>query len=149
MNKKLDGVWVRYRGEDYKLVLGPPCFVEQRNGALMGTGMPTVNLADPSTGELCIGLTVDIPEAPLKSGQVLVGGRAEGLRALTEAGVVRHTGEFYRSPKFDATFAVCELLIDEAAPRPTTLQHLREAAKGTKQAKLALVRKNHEIEMER
>ncbi len=146
MSKKLDGVRVRYRGEDYKLVLGPPCFVEQRNGPLMGTGMPTVNLADPSTGELCIGLTVDIPEAPLRSGQVLVGGKEEGVRALT---VVRHTREFYRSPKFDATFAVCDLLIDEAVPRPTTLQHLREAAKGIRQAKLALVQKNHEIEMER
>jgi hypothetical protein len=76
------------------VVLGPPCFVVQRNGALIGSGMPSINLADPNTGELRIGLTMEILVAPLRPGQVLVGGKAEGLRALTEAGVVRHTGEY-------------------------------------------------------
>lgn len=107
----LRDVRVRYHGKEYRVVLGPPYFVEQRNGALMGSGMPTVNLADPETGELCHGLTFEVPEAPLKPGQVLVGGREEGLRALTAAGVVRFTGEYYRSVVFDATFAVCDLLV--------------------------------------
>ncbi len=109
--KNLEDVLVTYYGKEYRVVLGPPCFVEQRNGALMGSGMPTVNLADPETGELCHGLTFEAPEAPLRPGQVLVGGREEGLRALTEAGVVRFTGEYYRSVVFNATFAVCDLLV--------------------------------------
>jgi hypothetical protein len=101
---------VKYHGEEYRVVLGPPILIEQRNGALMGTGMPTINLADPKTGELRIGLTVDIPEAPLKPNQVLVCGREEGLRALAAAGVVRHTGEYYCSREYGATFAVCDFI---------------------------------------
>jgi hypothetical protein len=111
MGKNSKDILVRYRGSDYQVVLGPPCYVEQKNGALMESGMPMIILADPETKEYCVGLTVEIPEAPLKAGQVLVGGREAGLQALTEAGVVRHTGDYYRSKEFDATFAVCDLLI--------------------------------------
>jgi hypothetical protein len=82
--------------------------------------MPTINLAAPNTGELRIGLTVEIPEAPLKPGQVLVCGKAEGLRALTEAGVVRFTGQYYRSNEFAATLAVCDLLIAPSCERSAT-----------------------------
>lgn len=46
---------------------------------------------------------------------MLVGGGDEGLRALTEAGVVRFTGAYYHSKEFDATFAVCDLLVGPAA----------------------------------
>jgi hypothetical protein len=95
--------------------------VEQHNGALMGSGLPTINLADANTGELRIGLTVEIPEAPLKPGQVLVCGKEEGLRALTEGGIVRHTGEYYRSRKFDATFAVCDFLVGPHRRRESVL----------------------------
>jgi hypothetical protein len=109
--RKQADVRVRYHGEEYRVVLGPPYFVEQANGALMGSGMPTIELADAETGELRHGLTVEIFEAPLKPGQVLVGGRDEGLGALTEAGVVRFTGRYYCSGKFNATFAICELLL--------------------------------------
>lgn len=105
-----EDVRVRYHGREYLVVFGPPYFVEQRNGALMGSGMPTVNLADPETGELCHGLTVEVPGAPLRPGQVLVGGGAEGLRVLADAGVVRFTGDYFRSEKHNATFAVCDLL---------------------------------------
>jgi hypothetical protein len=115
---KVDDVQVKYHGEEYRVVLGPPCFVMQTNGALMSSGMPMVNLADPKTGELRRGLTVEIPEAPVSSGQVLVCGKAEGLQALTEAGVVRFTGEYYRTKEFDATFAVCDLLIAPARQEP-------------------------------
>jgi len=121
MRRKRNDVRVQYHGVEFKVVLGPPYFVEQPNGALMGSGMPTINLADPNTGELRRGLTVEIPEAPLKPGQVLVGGKAEGLRALTEAGVVRLTGNYYRSEKFMATFAVCDLLIDPPCERNSVL----------------------------
>ncbi len=122
-------VRVIYRGREYRVVLGPPIFVEQRNGALMGTGMPTINLADPETGELRFGLTVDVPEAPLRPNQVLVGGREEGLRALTAAGVVRHTGEYYRSREYGATFAVCDFLgLPER--QKMSLRELRGAARG-------------------
>lgn len=110
-----EDVRVRYHGREYRVVLGPPYFVEQRNGALMGSGMPTVNLADPETGEPCHGLTVEVPGAPLRPGRVLVGGGVEGLRVLTEAGVVRFTGRYFRSGRHDATFAVCDLL---AGPVP-------------------------------
>src|SRR5262245_19657220 len=99
-----------YHGTEYRIVLGPPTFVEQRNGALLGSGMPTINLADPESGELRVGLTVEIPEAPLKPNQVLVAGRQEGLRTLTEAGVVRHTGLYYQSQEYGASFAVCDFL---------------------------------------
>jgi hypothetical protein len=109
--ESFEGVLVRYDGKEYRVVLGPPCFVEQRNGALMGTGMPSIRLVDPDTGSPCYGLTFEIPEAPVRPGQVLVGGREEGLRALTEAGVVRFTGRYYRSKRFVATFAVCDLLV--------------------------------------
>jgi hypothetical protein len=111
MHKKLTDVRVYYHDELCQVVLGPPCFVEQANGALLGSGLPSISLADPATGALLYGLTVEIPEAPLQPGQVLVGGRAEGLRALTEAGVVRHTGDYYRSTKYGAAFAVCDLLV--------------------------------------
>jgi hypothetical protein len=103
-------VRTKYHGKEYRVVLGPPYFVEQENGALMGTGMPMINLADLETGYPERGLTVDIPQAPLKPNQVLVCGGEEGLRALTEAGVVRHTGEYYCSREFGATFAVCDFL---------------------------------------
>src|SRR5690242_2048726 len=92
---KREPVRVRYRGRDYHAVLGPTCFTEQANGALLGTGMPSIELIDPQTGEPRVGLTVDIPEAPLQPGQVLVCGRAEGVRALADAGVVRPTGQYY------------------------------------------------------
>jgi hypothetical protein len=39
-----------------------------------------------------------------------MGGGEEGLRVLTEAGVVRFTGMYYRSKRFGTTFAVCDLL---------------------------------------
>ncbi len=113
----------RYKGKVYRVVFGPPCFVEQRNGALLGTGMPSIELADPETGVPLHGLTFDIPEAPLRPGQVLVGGREEGLQALTEAGVVRFTGAYYRSKRFLATFAVCDLLVGPFRRRtPTALR---------------------------
>src|SRR4051794_2583972 len=95
--RQIEGPLVHYRGKLCHVVLGPPHLVEQANGALLGSGLPSINMADPRTGELLYGLTVEIPEAPLKPGQVLVCGKAEGLRALTEAGVVRHTGDYYRS----------------------------------------------------
>ena len=143
MSKAEKDTLVRYRGEEYKVVLGPPCFVEQRNGALMGSGMPTISLADPGTDSLRYGLTVEIPEAPLKPGQVLVGGRAEGLRALIEGGVVRHTGDYYRSKRFDATFAVCDLLIGPhqcAGVRPRLLAARAEPIPFTRTASRAGVR---------
>jgi len=115
---------VHYHCQEYQVVLGPPYFVEQDNGALLGSGMPTINLADPHTGELRIGLTVEIPEAPLKPGQVLVAGKAEGLRALTEAGVVRFTGNYYRSEEFATTFAVCDLLIGSSIEPKLSLASL-------------------------
>jgi hypothetical protein len=93
--KNLEDVLVRYHGEVFRAVLGPPCFVEQHNGALMGTGMPSINLVEPETGLPCHGLIFDIPKAPLRPGQVLVGGEEEGLRVLTEARVVRFTGKYY------------------------------------------------------
>ena len=110
-DEDFQGVLVRYEGKEYRVVLGPPHFTEQRNGALMGTGMPSIELVEPDTGCPCYGLTFDIPQAPVRPGQVLVGGREEGLRVLTEAGVVRFTGEYYHSKRFDATFAVCDLLV--------------------------------------
>jgi hypothetical protein len=140
-------VRVKYHGTEYKVVLGPPVLVEQRNGALMGTGMPTIDLADPVTGERRVGLTVDIPQAPLKPNQVLVGGREEGLRALTEAGVVRHTGEYYRSREFGATFAVCDFL-GMPERQKTTLANLREAA-GRQQDRPQQKQKGHEFDLER
>ena len=109
--ESFEGVLVRYEGKEYRVVLGPPCYVEQRNGALMGTGMPSIELVEPDTGRPCYGLTFDIPQAPVRPGQVLVGGGEEGLRALTEGGVVRFTGTYYRSKKSLATFAVCVLLV--------------------------------------
>lgn len=111
MRMRLADVRVSYHGQDYRVVLGPPYYTERGEGVLLGSGLPTINLADPQTGELRYGLTVEIPEAPLKPSQILVGGREEGVRALTEAGVVRPTGEFYRSDSYGATLAVCELLV--------------------------------------
>jgi hypothetical protein len=112
MNEKKNAdVRVMYDGAEYRLYLGIPCWVEQANGELLTTGMPSIHLADPKTGELYHGLSMDIPEAQLKPGQVLVCGREEGLRALTEAGVVRFTGQYYRSAEFNETFPVCDLLM--------------------------------------
>jgi len=137
---------VKYHGEEYRVALGPPIFVEQRNGALISTGMPTINLADPHSGELRIGLTFDIPQAPLNPGLVLVGGREEGLRALTEAGVVKHTGEYYRSRDHGATFAVCDFLgLPER--QKTTLAKLREAVgKQQEQPKRKVKDRDHGME---
>jgi hypothetical protein len=70
--------------------------------------MPSIDLV----GDDGFGLSVEIPQAPLKLGQVLIGGFEEGLRALTEAGIVRHTGEYYKSKEYDATFPICDLLVD-------------------------------------
>ena len=109
--KKLDDVRVIYDGHECRVVLGPPVHVELHSGALWCNEMPSIDLVEVKSGK-SRGLTVDIPAAQLKPGQVLVCGNAEGLRALTEAGVVRHTGEYFQSKKYDATFAVCDLLLD-------------------------------------
>lgn len=106
-----EGVLVRYYGKEYRAVLGPPYFIEQRDGAMMGSGMPSIDLSDPETGEKCYGLTCEAPEAPLRQGQVLVCGGEEGLRALSEAGIVRFTGHNYRSKRYGCTLAVCDLLV--------------------------------------
>jgi hypothetical protein len=141
----MSDVRTTYHGKEYRVVLGPPTFVEQRNGALMGSGMPTINIADPETGELRSGLTVEILEAPLKPNQVLVSGREEGLRALVEAGVVRHTGEYYRSREFNATFAVCDFLgLPER--QKTTLKELRPAGRQIARKTKA---KDRDFDMER
>src|SRR5262245_44230166 len=116
-------ILVTYHGERCKVVLGPPHSVEQRNGTRISSGMPSIDLVDPETGEGRCGLTVEIPRARLRPGQVLVGGRAEGLRALTEGGVVRHTGRYYRSKEFDTTFAVCDLLIGPHRARSSDSSH--------------------------
>lgn len=132
MSQKSGPSRATYHGKEYLVVLGPAYYVEQHNGALLGSGMPTINLADPSTGELCVGLTVEIPEAPLKPGQVLVGGKAEGLRALTEAGAVRFTGRYYRSEEYAATFAVCDLLIGQDCQPKHNAMAEYPAASGSK-----------------
>ena len=112
-------VLTRYDGQVYRVVFGPPSFVEQRNGALLGSGMPSIGLADPETGVQRHGLTIEIPEAPLRPGQVLVGGGEDGLRALSDAGVVRFTGTEFHSKRFLATFAVCDLLVGPFRRRPS------------------------------
>ena len=56
-----EGVLVRYRGEEYRVVLGPPCSVQQRSGALVSTGMPSIELVEPDTARKRNELTFDIP----------------------------------------------------------------------------------------
>jgi hypothetical protein len=73
--------------------------------------MPSTDLIDVKTGQ-GDGLTTDNPAAQRKPGQVLVCGGAEGLRALTAIGIVRQTGEYFYSKKCNATFAVCDLLLE-------------------------------------
>src|SRR5262249_16554977 len=143
----MSDIRVTYRGKEYRVVLGPPAFVEQRNGALLGSGNSTINLADPETGELRVGLTVEIPEAPLRPNQVLVCGMEEGLRALTAAGVVRHTGEYYRSREYNATFAVCDFLGLPERQKATFQQFLE--AKSAAQQKEKRQAKGRESDLER
>lgn len=57
----LVGVLARFHGNDFRVVLVPSRYVEQRNGALMGTGTPSVDLIDPDTGRPCYGLAFDTP----------------------------------------------------------------------------------------
>lgn len=124
--KGLEGVTCRYHGETYQVVFGPSYSVELPDGTFWSSGKPSIDLIEVGAEvPRRRGLTLDLPEVPLKSNQVLVCGGAEGVRSLEQAGVVRATGMFVKAPAYGTTVAVCDLLIT-----PPGLEHVRPTRRG-------------------
>ena len=101
---------VNYRGKKYQAVFGPSYAVELADGTLWDSGKPSIDLADPRTGDVYHGLTVALPNVGLGANQVLVCGGDAGLKALETAGVVRCSGRHIHSPEYGKV-AVCDVLV--------------------------------------
>jgi hypothetical protein len=75
-----------------------------------GNGRPALQLVDASDGEPIATATVNLPDLPAGPNQVFIKDYSENegmLKALTEAGVVKPTGETVRSGFVEVP--VCEL----------------------------------------
>ncbi|WP_435008078.1 DUF4313 domain-containing protein [Tundrisphaera lichenicola] len=83
------------------------CTVQKRQ---YDNGRPALQLVDAEDGSPIAKATVNLPDVPLGKNQVLIKSYAENeglLEALTEAGVVKPTGQTVRSGFVE--IPVCEL----------------------------------------